>query len=86
MTFAMSYGECLDHFLTSSEMIECGGPELLYTQESSPSWLPHRIPAEDMSNLLLESSPVVVHLAFIGLSIDLCSSRFPGFSPRQAQD
>jgi len=27
LTFSKSYGECLDHFLTSSEMIECGSPE-----------------------------------------------------------
>jgi hypothetical protein len=27
LTFPKSYGECLDHFLNSSEMIECGGPE-----------------------------------------------------------
>jgi hypothetical protein len=29
--------------------------------------------------MILESSPIAIHLAFIGLSIDLCSSRFAGF-------
>ena len=32
LTFSKSYGECLDNFLTSSEMIECGSPESLYTR------------------------------------------------------
>ena len=32
LTFALSYGECLDPFLTRSEILECGSPELLYSQ------------------------------------------------------
>jgi len=52
----------------------------------SSFWLPHRVPAEDLSNLLLESWPVAVHLAIAGLSIDHCCSWFPGFLPWQAQD
>jgi len=64
LTFSKSYGECLDHFLTSSEMIECGSGTYDFC-------VPHRVPAEDLCDLLLESSPVAIHLAFVGLSIDL---------------
>jgi len=48
-------------------MIECGSG-------TYDVCVPHRVPAEDLCDLLLESPPVAIHLAFLGLSIDLLQS------------
>jgi hypothetical protein len=79
LTYAKSYGKCLDHYGTSSEIIEC-------SSETYDFCVPHHVPAEDLCDLPLEPSPIAVHLALAGLSIVGYSSRFLGFLPWEAQD
>ena len=44
---------------------------VVYPGEDQNLYFLHRVPAEGLRDLLLESSPLAVHLAFAGLSTDL---------------
>ena len=53
--------------VTSYEMIECSSGNYDFC-------VPHHVPAEDLCDILQESLPVAINMAFVGLSIDLLKS------------